>query len=214
MAKVISVRGKEKGDFPYYIAKTFASNRFTVAVVDNSYSKDLFESVHQYSKDDGNVIEKENIVYLKDVLLDQSFTDKFDYVVYYLGMNHERVSGIQFSFILPDFTQTNLKNVSLLDDDIKDESYYIFRDKVSNKVTEKNIALEYGIDKEKVLGYVPLELKDEIGYQNLNYNGRQQIASLSSDMQLAIMTSVGIITGEDLKAVKKYYRKAKRNSRF
>ena len=52
MAKTIAFRGKEKGDFPYYIAKSLASNKFKVAVIDNSYAKDLYESVHQYKDDE------------------------------------------------------------------------------------------------------------------------------------------------------------------
>ena len=86
MAKTIAFRGKEKGDFPYYIAKSLASNKFKVAVIDNSYAKDLYESVHQY-KDDEQSVEKENIVYIRDAEVTDDFKEKFDYVVYYMGLN-------------------------------------------------------------------------------------------------------------------------------
>lgn len=213
MAKTIAVRGKEKCDFAYYIAKSLASNKFTVAVIDNSFSKDLFESIHQYAEDNETSIEKENIVYIRDAVVNEEFANKFDFIVFYQGMN-DRTLNTEYSFILPDFTNTNIKQLLTLDEELINYSYFIVRDKVSNKVTEKDIMHEFGISDEQMIGYLPLDIKDEIAYQNLNYSGRQRIKDLSTDMQLAIMTSLAIITGDDINAVKKYYRKAKRNKRF
>lgn len=213
MVKTLAFRGKEKGDFPYYIAKSLASNKFKVAVIDNSYAKDLFESIHQYRNDDKSIIEKENLVYIKDAAVTNDFLNKFDFVVFYMGLNERPVSA-QYTFFLPDFSNTSVHQVKAYDEDLLSEAYFIIRDKVTNKVSEKTIARELKINPEQILGYLPLDLKDEVAYMNLNYNGRQRIKNLSSDMQFAIMSVVAIITGDNMKIVKKYYKKAKRNKRF
>lgn len=213
MAKTIAFRGKEKSDFAYYIAKSLASNKFHVAVIDNSFSKDLFESIHQYNDDDETCIEKENIIYLKDAVCNEDFIDKFDFVIYYLGLN-TRELNTQYSFILPDYTNPSIMQVKSLDEELIGDSYFILRDKVCNKVTEKNIIHEFGINEDQMIGYLPLEYKDEVAYLNFGYCGRQRIKETSQDMQYAIMSALAIITGDDIKVIKKYYRKAKRNKRL
>ncbi len=212
MAKTIAFRGKEKGDFPYYIAKSLASNEFKVAVIDNSYAKDLYESVHQY-KDDEQSVEKENIVYIRDAEVDDGFAEKFDYIVYYLGLN-EAEQEAEYSFILHDYSGSGIHNMQKTPKDLLDNSYFIMRDKVSNKVTERDVVKLLDIDEDQVLGYIPLDDKDEIAYMNFSHTGRQRIKDTSIDMQLAVMSALAIVTGDDMKTVKKYYRKAKRNRRF
>lgn len=212
MAKTLSFRGKEKGDFAYYVAKSLASNNFSVAVIDNSISKDLFETVHQ-SADNNSFYEKESIVYLKDVSVDESFTDKFDYVIYYFGLNTEVVST-EFSFVINDYSMTNVSQIVAFGKEALEDAKFIFRDKVSNKVSEKNLALLLGIKNEQILGVLPLSDKDEVAYLNLGYNGRQRIKDVSQDMQFAVMDVLALVTGDELKDIKKYYRKAKRNKRL
>ena len=212
MAKTIVFRGKEKGDFPYYIAKSLASNKFKVAVIDNSYAKDLYESVHQY-KDEEQSVEKESIVYIRDAEVDDSFLDKFDYVVYYMGLN-EGEEPCEYSFILHDYSGTGIHKMKETSKDLLDKSYFIMRDKVSNKVTERDVIKMLGINEDQVLGYIPLDDKDEIAYVNFSHTGRQRIKDTSVDMQLAVMSTLAIVTGDDMKTVKKYYRKAKRVRRF
>lgn len=212
MAKTIAFRGKEKGDFPYYIAKSLASNKFKVAVIDNSYAKDLYESVHQY-KDDEQAVEKENIVYIRDAEVTEEFKDKFDYVVYYMGLN-EAEQNAEYSFILHDYSRVGIHKMQETDKELLDRSYFIMRDKVSNKVTERDVVKLLEIKEDQVLGYIPLDDKDEIAYINFSHTGRQRIKDTSIDMQLAVMSTLAIVTGDDMKTVKKYYRKAKRVRRF
>ncbi len=212
MAKTIAFRGKEKGDFPYYIAKSLASNKFKVAVIDNSYAKDLYESVHQY-KDDEQAVEKENIVYIRDAEVTDEFKDKFDYVVYYMGLN-EAEQNAEYSFILHDYSRVGIHKMQETDKELLDKSYFIMRDKVSNKVTERDVVKLLEIKEDQVLGYIPLDDKDEIAYINFSHTGRQRIKDTSIDMQLAVMSTLAIVTGDDMKTVKKYYRKAKRVRRF
>ena len=212
MAKTIAFRGKEKGDFPYYIAKSLASNKFKVAVIDNSYAKDLYESVHQY-KDDEQSVEKENIVYIRDAEVSEDFGDKFDYVVYYMGLN-EAKQNAEYSFILNDYSRAGIHRMQETDKELLDKSYFIMRDKVTNKVTERDVIKLLEIKEDQVLGYIPLDDKDEIAYVNFSHTGRQRIKDTSVDMQLAVMSALAIVTGDDMKTVKKYYRKAKRNRRF
>jgi len=212
MAKTIAFRGKEKGDFPYYIAKSLASNKFKVAVIDNSYAKDLYESVHQY-KDDEQAVEKENIVYIRDAEVTDEFKDKFDYVVYYMGLN-DAEQNAEYSFILHDYSRVGIHKMQETDKDLLDKSYFIMRDKVSNKVTERDVVKLLEIKEDQVLGYIPLDDKDEIAYINFSHTGRQRIKDTSIDMQLAVMSTLAIVTGDDMKTVKKYYRKAKRVRRF
>ena len=212
MAKTIAFRGKEKGDFPYYIAKSLASNKFKVAVIDNSYAKDLYESVHQY-KDDEQAVEKENIVYIRDAEVTDEFKDKFDYVVYYMGLN-EAEQNAEYSFILHDYSRVCIHKMQETDKELLDKSYFIMRDKVSNKVTERDVVKLLEIKEDQVLGYIPLDDKDEIAYINFSHTGRQRIKDTSIDMQLAVMSTLAIVTGDDMKTVKKYYRKAKRVRRF
>ena len=212
MAKTIAFRGKEKGDFPYYIAKSLASNKFKIAVIDNSYAKDLYESVHQY-KDDEQAVEKENIVYIRDAEVTDEFKDKFDYVVYYMGLN-EAEQNAEYSFILHDYSRVGIHKMQETDKELLDKSYFIMRDKVSNKVTERDVVKLLEIKEDQVLGYIPLDDKDEIAYINFSHTGRQRIKDTSIDMQLAVMSTLAIVTGDDMKTVKKYYRKAKRVRRF
>ncbi len=212
MAKTITIRGKERGDFPYYVAKSLACNKFKVAVIDNSFEKDLFESVHQY-KDDEASVEKENIVYVRDAELTDDFKDQFDYVVYYLGLNDDEV-GDEYSFILHDYTRPEIHRMQQMDRDLLNRSYFLMRDKVTNKVSERAVARLLDIDDEQILGYIPLDDKDQIAYVNFSHTGRQRIKDTSEDMQLAVMTALAIVTGDDLKQVKKYYRKARRTKRI
>ena len=212
MAKTIAFRGKEKGDFPYYIAKSLASNKFKVAVIDNSYAKDLYESVHQY-KDDEQSVEKENIVYIRDAEVSEDFGEKFDYVVYYMGLN-EAEQNAEYSFILDDYSRAGIHRMQETDKELLDKSFFIMRDKVTNKVTERDVIKLLEIKEDQVLGYIPLDDKDEIAYVNFSHTGRQRIKDTSIDMQLAVMSALAIVTGDDMKTVKKYYRKAKRNRRF
>lgn len=212
MAKTIAFRGKEKGDFPYYIAKSLASNKFKIAVIDNSYAKDLYESVHQY-KDDEQAVEKENIVYIRDAEVTDEFKDKFDYVVYYMGLN-DAEQNAEYSFILHDYSRVGIHKMQETDKELLDKSYFIMRDKVSNKVTERDVVKLLEIKEDQVLGYIPLDDKDEIAYINFSHTGRQRIKDTSIDMQLAVMSTLAIVTGDDMKTVKKYYRKAKRVRRF
>ena len=212
MGKTLALYGKEKADIAYFLAKSLASNDFLVAIIDNSYSKDLFDSINQKESDE-NFIEKENIIYLKDALVDEDFTNKFDFVLFYQGSN-ETVVKSDYSFVITDYTKPLISDVKRLSDDIKDKSYFIFRDKVTGKITEANISRELDISKDKILGYLPLNLKDEVTYQGFTYTGRGRLKETSSDMKYAVMTLVSIVTGDDLKTVRKYYRKAKRNKRF
>ena len=212
MAKTIAFRGKEKGDFPYYIAKSLASNKFKVAVIDNSYAKDLYESVHQY-KDAEQSVEKENIIYIRDAEVSEDFGDKFDYVVYYMGLN-EAKQNAEYSFILNDYSRAGIHRMQETDKELLNKSYFIMRDKVTNKVTERDVIKLLEIKEDQVLGYIPLDDKDEIAYVNFSHTGRQRIKDTSVDMQLAVMSALAIVTGDDMKTVKKYYRKAKRNRRF
>ncbi|WP_026659205.1 hypothetical protein [Butyrivibrio sp. AC2005] len=212
MAKTIAFRGKEKGDFPYYVAKSLASNKFKVAVIDNSYAKDLYESVHQY-KDDEQAVEKENIVYIRDAEVSEAFIDKFDFVVYYMGLNEESQDS-EYSFILHDYSACDIHRMTRIPKDLLQKSFFIMRDKVTNKVTERAVIKLLEIKEDQMLGYIPLDDKDEIAYVNLSHTGRQRIKDTSADMQLAVMSTLAIITGDDMKTVKKYCRKAKRVRRF
>ncbi len=212
MAKTIAFRGKEKSDFAYYVAKSLAANEFTVAVIDNSYSKDLFISVNQLDEDLTSVA-KENIIYLRDAVVDKDFTDKFDFVIYYLGLNLRPLTT-EYSFILTDFSFTGISQMEALDDELLADSYYILRDKVSNKISEKSVAEVLKIHEDQIIGSLPLELKDEIAYLNFNYEGRQRIKDTSADMQYAVISAIEIITGDNAKEIKKYYRKAKRNRKI
>ena len=101
-----------------------------------------------------------------------------------------------------------------LDDELLADSYYILRDKVSNKISEKSVAEVLKIHEDQIIGSLPLELKDEIAYLNFNYEGRQRIKDTSADMQYAVISAIAIITGDNAKEIKKYYRKAKRNRKI
>lgn len=212
MAKTIAFRGKEKGDFPYYVAKTLASNNFKVAVIDNSFAHDLFESIHQYADLD-NYREKENIVYIRDVEVDEAFNEFFDYVIYYFGLNPEVVET-DYKFFIADYSITNIHQIAEFGDEAVENAYLILRDKASRKIPEKNILIMLGMDAEQLVGYITISERDEAAYVNFNYNGRQRIKDLSGDMQYAIIATTAIITGEDAATVKAYYKKAKRNKRF
>ena len=213
MGKIIAVRGTERGDIAYYIAKSLASNNKAVAVIDNSFSKDLFEFMHQYADDGENHVEKESMAFFRDAVVDESFTDMFDYVIFYTGHN-TRPQTSDVSFILMKYRMADIEFTKRLEEDVLNDSYIIMLDKVSGKLTEKSIAAELGISAEQVLGSVYLDENDEAAYQNLSFEGRQRISDLSADMQYAVLSMLMTITGDSEAEVRKYYKKAKRNTKF
>ena len=154
---------------------------------------------------DEQAVEKENIVYIRDAEVTDEFKDKFDYVVYYMGLN-ESEQNAEYSFILHDYSRVGIHKMQETDKDLLDKSYFIMRDKVSNKVTERDVVKLLEIKEDQVLGYIPLDDKDEIAYINFSHTGRQRIKDTSIDMQLAVMSTLAIVTGDDMKTVKKYYR--------
>ena len=212
MAKIITFKGKEKGDIAYYIAKTLAcGDLHTVALIDDSCGKNLFEAVHRYADDNRYVIEKENLVFLKDIEVQKDFAEKFDYIIYYFGRNNSLQVDADFRFVISGCTASDIHTLSEVED--IDKSYLIMRDKIANNITEKDIIGKYGIDDEHFLGTLMLDEKDEIAYSNFSFNGRQRIKDLSADMQYAIVTLTALISGEDRKTIQKSYRKAKRTTR-
>ena len=156
---------------------------------------------------------RDSIVYIRDAEVDEGFAGKFDYVVYHMGLN-ENSQDAEFSFILNDYSRSGIHNMQKAPKELLDSSYFIMRDKVSNKVTERDVIKMLEINEDQVLGYIPLDEKDEVAYMNFSHTGRQRIKNTSVDMQLAVMTALSIVTGEDMKTVKKYYRKAKRVRRI
>lgn len=213
MAKVIAFYGKEKGDFAYYIGKSLASNDKLVACIDNSYTKDLFDAVHHIDFGNETVVEKENIVYLRDALVNEGFSKKFDYILYYQGLNRQKVP-CDYVFIMPGYTYSEVNEAKNLGEEFLSRGQFILRDKTCGKISEKSIASTLSISLDQIIGYLPLELKDEIAYLNFTYSGRQKIGDLSSELQYAILTVIAIVTEEDFGTVKKIYRKAKRVKRL
>lgn len=203
MSKIITFSGVEKCDFLYYTAKTLSQTEKTVLVVDNSYRKDMFESVDNYRG--AETVERQNIIYIPNVIYSEEFFDNFDYVLIYMGMAIDKkiCKKSDLNYVFCDYTPYTIRKIKEQLDEELSNCRIIMRDKATGKISEKAIAHQLEIPIHHILGFIPYDIKDYAAYTALLYNGKQKIAGLTPNF----MDALEYITGEILDITAKDARK-------
>lgn len=206
MSKRIVYAGLERCDFIYQLAK-IASLKGTVLLVDNSHSKDLFKIVSKDSKDD--IIEWKNMHITKNLEVNASDTDEYDFIFIYAGLAIEKdyFDKDTLVLVMPDYTNLCLKSI---EENIPTELdvIYIMRDFCTKKLTEKSIAQRLNIERTAIAGRIPLSLNDIATYIAFSHNGTQNIKALSNSMQEALIYTTAHLFGMDEKNTSKLIAKA------
>lgn len=212
--KVITFRGVEKCDIPYYIAKTLVSNNNKVLFIDNSISSDMFSSLEGYAQEPSLGISKGEIVFVKNSEPSPELCEKFDYIVYYIGMSKDITTLGDNNYIISDYRAHMIDKIRENFNPIFFNVSFIMRDKISEKIKENVLSELFGIDENKIAGYIFFDEKDYSNYINLTFNGIQGI-EVSSDMREALRFILMDITKEsESEVAKNYINKGKRNKRI
>ncbi len=210
MGKVITFRGLERCDVVYFFSKTLALNNNTVILIDNSYTKDMFEAVNQFEDTTCRSVEKGNIVFMRDVMPEYGFYDLFDYVVFYLGETSDIKTIGEHNYIISDYALTSIYRLRRQYGSILERCKIIFRDHVSDKIKESDIAEILEIDKSIIAGAIPYDESDYSNYISLVHNGSHSITSMSNDLREAVSYLLQQATEQDEKAVEAYFKKSRK----
>lgn len=202
MSRRIVYAGLERCDFIYHLI-TVLSQRGSVLAVDNSVVGDLFSSV---CKEEGeSVAEWNNITYVRNVDVEKTDTDYYEYVVVYAG-NESQGEPLENSFVLlmPDYTKGGISLISKYLSFVNpDQSIVIMRDFCTKKLSDKNIAALLGVNPKTIVGHISLSLQDVAAYIALTHNGHQNIKGISDNMMEALVYVVSkFFAMDDKKAAK------------
>lgn len=208
--KIISIMGLPICDIPYYLTRILNSTGAKVLLIDNSSEHAIFNMLRKPQGDKTAVIG--NIVVIYNRRYSETFYNQFDYVVVYHGyeVNEEINQKSDLRFLETDYIQFTTNRIKQVLGNMHDLPYHIiYRDKISNKITEKIILKELGIDEpagEYILTY---NESDYMCYLNLLRNGSQQLKGTSADMKDFFKSVMPVLFPEiEKKQIAKQYRKA------
>ena len=204
--KMLSIVGAERGDFPYFLARTFEEKKFRILVIDNSCSHDLFLSLN-HADETSDYVERGRTVFMRNKTVEPDETgalEKFDIVIVFHGYNvdYDLIDLSDKLVCLTDYLPTthryikeyiDMAYVNAFD---KENLYLVLLDKPSGKVSEQviknNLSLT-GIENEAIIYY------DEgcyNAYINLCYNGAQSLKGLSAEYRNSLKEIREAILGE------------------
>jgi hypothetical protein len=181
-----------------------------VLVVDNSYNHDIYSAVTD--GEDKPYVIRQNITYVKNMLINKDYDGIFDYVIIWHGLNikEEILANSDFIYVLPDYTRYVLDTVKNKITDWSIVNQVALRDSVmNNKFSDKKIAGILGIDPEKIKYALVHDTKDYENYLAFLYNGRQTFTNLTPIFNEFMTDITAEITGEDLKKAAGIYKRAK-----
>ena len=207
----IIYNGITRSDFVYYLSRILSLKSNRVIVNDISKDHDLFKAVSKDSKD--SILEWRNIVYVKDMIEEESALNEDDIYVEYRGLEvieTEFEAEDTYHLIMPDYTYQGTELVKKINPEGK--AIYILRDYCSRQITDKDFALACGLDKEEVAGHIELDAKDLAMYQAFTYNGKQSFTNASADMYMAleyVISTVLLIKEKDIRKLIKKANKLK-----
>ncbi len=197
MTKIISIVGQERCDLVYYLSEICRVLKKHTLVIDNSYSKDLFEALKHKEED---VIERGFAVYTKDVDYSPEAFANFDIVIFYEGYNLCADNLLQSSsvFIVTDYSESSIRQIRevfekderLSDEALKDASVeccYILRDKMSKKIRDKLAFSLFGMSNCKLVGAIPFSEVDYYRYIDFSHNKLQTVKGMSEGMKEALI---------------------------
>lgn len=211
MNKIISFFGIERGDFVYYLAVTLMKNNYSVAVLDNSRNKDIFNAVSNFY--DTDLVIKQDIAYYKNTFIPQSETSNFDFVLVWQGLNynHDIMKRSDLVYVLPDYTPGCIHDFN---DRVEDKSLIdgvILRDYVDcRKVTDESIFDMLGLSKDdKFIGNIEFDKEDYEDYISFAYEGRQRFSNITANFIHVLEYMITQIADVDEKTAQDYVKRGK-----
>lgn len=225
MTRIVSITGQEKGDMVFYLSELYKVLRKHTLVIDNSYSKDLFEAIRQ--KDDKTVAERGFVVYTKDVDYSPEAFENFDVVIFYEGYNPcaNNLLHSETVFIITDYAESSIRQIreafekeGLLNSTVlknnKTVFYYVLRDKMSKKIRDRVAFSLFCGDEEKgskyfkLVGAIPFSNSDYYRYIDFSHNKRQTVKGASDGMKEALVFILEELEQLDRKTALKIINKA------
>lgn len=220
--KIVSIIGKEKGDFPYFLTRALEEKKCRILVIDNSCDHDLFLSLHR-ADEKADYVEHGRTVYMRNKCVNPDEAGafkKFDVVIIYHGLNpdYDLIDMSDSMVIQTDYLPVTLQYINdciemeYINLFPKEHTFVIFRDKSSVKVSEQYIL--------KILGLTQIENEATIyydegnynAYVNFCYNGKQELKGISSEMRAALNMIRVELLGEDKKLLKRKEKVEKKGS--
>ncbi len=213
MNKIITFYGIERGDFVYYLAVTLMKNGYSVAVMDNSRLKDIFDAVSLFA--DTDLVIKQDIAYYKNSFMKKSDDSQIDFVLCWQGQNYNKkiIKASDEFFILGDYTPGFLYKLNdSMDEEDKDKiTGVILRDYVEScKMNDESIAKISGIDEDKFIGNIAYDEKDYSNYISFAHNGRQRFNNISPNFIRCLEYMVSVLLDVDEATAVAYVKKAKK----
>lgn len=225
MSRKLVYMGEERCDFIYYLSLIASKTANKVVVVDDSITKDLFDSVSKGECE--NVFEWYNILFVKDVdVWNSEETKDADYVLVYAGKNkdHEMKNYVPredeeledrsvIYLLMPNYTKKSIEDVSNITVGDTDKVICIPRDFCSKKITDKSLSFLMGISEDDIVGNIPLNTEDMAAYVALTHNGHQSIKGASDVTREALKYLVCTLLDMDEKKAKKLIASTKKMKR-
>ena len=205
MNKQISFIGYERGDLPYYLSKAIQKINKTdkILVIDNSKSGDVFDSL---SKGNEEAYDK-LITFVRNVTVNDSVRDTFDYVIIYHGENvqKELCEESDRNYVQLTYKPSDLRRISPWAKIVK-EPVLIYRDKVNGKVKE-----EYLEKVNEITPFdryiLPIDQTDLSMYYGFLYNGKTVVRNESSELHELLVAMVMDTLGVTESVAKKYVKR-------
>lgn len=212
--KIVSILGKEYGDFPYYLSRMIEEKKFRTLVIDNSSSHDLFLSLKR-ADEDADYVEHGRTVFMRNKTATKEELGafvKFDVIIIYHGLNEDKqlIDISDFVIVQTDYLPPTIRLVNdyidmqYINETVpKDALAVVFRDKVNNKISEQYVLRELGLSHVEQEFYIPFDDGTYAAYLNLCHNGIQQIKGVCSEMRSAVSTIRVMLVGKNNKKVEK-----------
>lgn len=193
--QIISYVGLERCDFVYYLQKLLAGLNKNVLLIDNSESHDLIITMAKFTGDE--VVQRKRTTFLKDRKIGGPIT-MFDYVIIYHGLNPDSEMIAQSDDVICCLTYDKimLEKIKFAVElaEITKPCHIIWRDKTSNKISEKNEEARLRLIS-KTHHIAPLDLVDMSMYVSLTHNGSQSLKKAKSELITAVQNITCDITG-------------------
>jgi len=193
MAIITAIAGKEQCDIVFYLSEVYKAMKKHVLLIDNSYSKDLFEALK--SKLDDEVIERGYVTCAKDIDYSYDAFSYFDVVIFYEGLNPSVKNILNSSkvFIITDYSESIIRQIKTafnsegVNCSDSTEFYYILRDKISKKIRDKVAFSLFGMEACRLAGAIPFSNVDYYKYIDFSHNKAQTVRGISEGMKEALV---------------------------
>lgn len=213
MTRIITIAGQEKCDIVYYLSVVLRAMKKHTLVIDNSYSKDLFEAL--WNNESDYVIERGLSVYTKDMNYSRDAFESFDIVIFYEGYNICAANIRQSSrvFIITDYSECAIRQTREAFEKVKPEMedvtefYYILRDKMSGKISDRLAFSEFSMTNCRLAGTIPFDNTDYCRYIDFSYNGIQTVRGASDGIKEALVFILSELEHTDRRTVLKKINK-------